>query len=208
MSEPKARAKRIQTVVPGILNWHVHDDRIDSRSDAHAIRRATTSVLIDPLPLSRERLDRLGAVEAICLTGSCHQRSAWRFRRILRVPVFAPKGADGLEEDPDETYRGGDVLPGGLEAIHAPGPTRVHFAFYLARGRGALFCADILMNDGRAVRFIDPDYQDEPKRARTTARAFLERRFSVLCFDHGAPVTRGAHASIRKALATPVSSSS
>ncbi len=206
MSEPRARAQRIQAVVPGILNWHVQDNRIQSRSDAHAITSRGSAVLIDPLPLTEGALKRLGSIEAICLTGSCHQRSAWRLRRVLGAPVHAPKGAEGLEEDPDRTYRKGDILPGGLEAIHAPGPTRVHFAFHLARGRGALFCADILINDGRTVRFIDPDYQDEPQRSRATARSFLTRRFSVLCFDHGPPVTRGALESIRKALSRPASS--
>src|SRR5213593_3184800 len=101
MSEPKSRARDIVTVAPGILNWHLKDERIGgARSDAHAVRRAGRTVLIDPLPLARSALERLGRVEAICLTGSCHQRSAWRHRKLFGAPVYAPKGAEGLEETP------------------------------------------------------------------------------------------------------------
>ena len=47
MSGPKSRAIRIDTVTPGILNWHVHDDRIKTRSDAFAVEQGGVSVLID-----------------------------------------------------------------------------------------------------------------------------------------------------------------
>src|SRR5213594_1419668 len=81
MSEPRNQARKIGTVVPGILHWGLHDDRIDFRSDAHAIKVAGQTVLIDPLPLVEGALKKLGTIEAICLTGSCHQRSAWRYRK-------------------------------------------------------------------------------------------------------------------------------
>ena len=136
MSEPKGRALMTKTVAPGILNWHLRDERIGgARSDSHAVKRAGKIVLIDPLPLSKSALAKLGNVEAICLTGSCHQRSAWRYRKLLGVKVYAPKGAMGLEEKPDVWYRKGQILPGGLKAVHAPGPTEVHYAFHRASGR-------------------------------------------------------------------------
>lgn len=200
MSEPRNRARQIETAAPGILHWTVLDDRIHFRSDAHAVKRAGRSVLVDPLPLTSGCLGKLGKVEAICLTGSCHQRSAWRYRKQFGVKVYAPKGALGLEEKPDVWYRGGERLPGGLVAVHAPGPTRVHYALHHERGRGALFCADILMNDGKAVRFVSDEYQDEPRRTRKTAREFLGLRFRVICFDHGAPITRNARDAVRRAL--------
>lgn len=200
MSEPKNRAKKIETVVPGILHWSVFDDRIHSETHAHAVVEGGKSVLIDPLPIEESALKDLGKVEAICLTGSCHQRSAWRHRKQFGVKVYAPKGAEGLEEKPDVEYGAGDALPGGLKAVHAPGPTEVHYAFHLERGGGALFCADILTHDGKKVGFVPSEYQDDPKRTRQTARRLIEMKFSTLLFDHGAPITREPQAAIRKAL--------
>ena len=82
MSEPQAQAKKITKIAPGILHWTLKDDRIDFRSDAFAVEEEGRLVLIDPLPLTRSALKRLENVQAICLTGSCHQRSAWRYRRL------------------------------------------------------------------------------------------------------------------------------
>lgn len=201
MSEPRTRARRVRTVEPGILHWTLIDNRIKVRSDAHAVVENGRSVLIDPLPLPDRLLGRLGEVTAICLTGAFHQRSAWRYRRRFDVPVFAPRGARKLEERPDRWYGPGDRLPGGLRALHAPGPTEAHYAFHLARGRGALFCSDSLMHFGSAVRFIPDKYQDDPARTRRSVQSYLRRRFATLCFNHGTPITRGAKAAIREAMA-------
>lgn len=202
MSEPKARASRIHRVAPGVLHWTLHDDRIDWRSDAYAVAGRAGLVLIDPLPLTDAALRRLGLVEAICLTGSCHQRSSWRYRRLLGAPVHAPRGAHGLEEKPDVAYAKGARLPGGLVAVHAPGPTQVHFAFHRRAGRGVLFCADVLTRDANGVRFVEGSYQDDPARTRDTAAKLLELRFGILCFDHGAPLTAGAKPAVRAAMAS------
>ncbi|MEE9217926.1 MAG: MBL fold metallo-hydrolase [Acidobacteriota bacterium] len=198
MSEPKGLARKIERVTPDILNWYVQDDRIDSRSDAYAVLHGGRSILIDPLPLAA--LGELGTVEAICLTGSCHQRSAWRYRKQFAVKVHAPEGAEGLEERPDAWYHAGERLPGELVAVHAPGPAQVHYAFHLEKGEGALFCADILYREGDKLGFVPDQYQDDPQRTRQTARRFLELRFGVLCFSHGTPLSGDPHGAIRALL--------
>ena len=202
MSEPRARASRLARVAPGLVHWTVRDDRIDARSDAYAVAGRRGAVLIDPLPLTDAALARIGPVEAICLTGSCHQRSSWRYRRRLGAPVYAPSGARGLEERPDVAYADRAPLPGGLVAVHAPGPARVHFALHSRTGRGALFCADVLTRDAAGVRFVDPEYQDDPELTRSTAGRLVRLRFAVLCFAHGAPLTTGAKPAMRAATAS------
>ena len=201
MSEPKARADRVTEVGPGILSWSVQDDRIDFRSDSYAILDRAGAVLIDPLPLVDRELDRLGSVRAICLTGSCHQRAAWRYRRRFGARVHAPAGAMGLEEGPDITYHAGYRLPGGLVALHAPGPTDAHYALLRPEGGGTLFCADVLIRRGDdRVGFVHDEFLDNPEQTRNSASHFLDLVFSTLCFAHGAPLTRGARDAIHKAL--------
>jgi len=200
MSEPKSRVKKIDTIVPGVLHWSLHDDRIDANSHAYAVQGGGKTVLIDPLPLEESALPALGKVEAICITDACHQRSAWRYRKQFGVKVYAPEGVEGLEEKPDIWYREGDTLPGGLKAIHAPGMTATHHAFHLERGGGALFCADLLTHEKGKIAFLPDQYQADPKRTRETVRKFLDLEFATLCFDHGDPITKEPHAAIRKAL--------
>lgn len=202
MSEPRRTAKRIQEVVPGLWWWSVRDDRIgDTESDAHAIAGNGGTVLIDPLPLAPRALRRLEPVAAICLTAACHQRSAWRYRKAFGVKVYAPQGSRAMDEEPDAYYRADEILPGGLQAIHTPGPEWAHFAFWRGQAPGVLFCPDLVMAvEGGELDFIPPEYHDDPEATRDSVRRLLDLPFSVLCLDHGAPVRDDPHAVLRRLL--------
>jgi len=147
-----------------------------------------------------EALEAQGQPVAICLTGSCHQRSAWRLRKRFGIKVYAPEGAEGLDEVPDVDYAEGVALPGGLVPVHAPGPTEVHYALHLDRDEGALFCADVLKQQGEGLGFVEASYQDAPARTRDSARRFLDLKFGVLCPAHGPAVTHRPKEAIRRAL--------
>jgi hypothetical protein len=201
MSEPKEIALSAEEVVPGVWHWAIHDDRIDYESDAHAIVEGDRVVLIDPLRLDDAALRRLGIVEAICLTAACHQRSAWRYRKEFGVKVYAPQGIRPMEEEPDVYYHGRDRLPGGLQTIHTPGPENVHYAFWLARDLGVLFCPDLLTHgQGQALQFVPAEYHDDPAATRQSVRRLLDFRFSTLCFNHGPPIMDNPHVALREIL--------
>lgn len=206
MTEPKAKARKLLEVGPGLWRWRVHDDRIGGdESDAWAVVVSGRSVLIDPLPLADsalEHLRELGEIEAIVLTASCHQRSSWRLRQATGAPVYAPQGAEGLEERPDHWYSGGDLLPGGLTPIHTPGPTEAMYALWLARPRSVIFLSDLLVNDGTgSLSFWADEYQDDPARTRASVRRLLDDLpVQMLCPAHGPPICTNARAAMRRAL--------
>jgi len=201
MPEPGGTATRVGEIVPDVYQFTLHDDRIDFQSDSFVILERGRAILLDPLPMREKDLEPLGPVEAICLTASCHERSAWRYRRLLKVPVYAPEGGVDFEETPDRWYRAGDQLLGGLLAVHAPGPTEAHYAFYLPRNEGVVFCADLLTNAGGVgLAFVPGEYQDEPARTRESVRQLLELRFEVLCPNHGDPVMRNVKEAIMQVL--------
>jgi len=139
MTEPRRRAKRKPKITEDILRFSVHDDRIDYESDCYAVRTARGTILIDPLPLREKDLKLLAPIQAILLTASCHQRSAWRYRKRFGVKVYAPHKAQNLEEKADIFYNPGRRLPGDLIAVHAPGPTDAHYAFLLQKITGCDF---------------------------------------------------------------------
>ncbi len=201
MSEPKTVAKKLDPVAPGVFRCHVLDDRIEAESDGYALTDGDRTVLIDPLPLSEATLKRLAQVEAIVLSASCHQRSSWRYRKLFRAKVYAPAGAENLVEKPDAAYRPGGRLPGGLRAVHAPGPTDAHFALLLDRAGGILFCGDLLMNlPRRGLAFVPGEYQDDPAATRRSVRKLLDLKFRILCFSHGSPLRSGARKAVRDLL--------
>jgi glyoxylase-like metal-dependent hydrolase (beta-lactamase superfamily II) len=203
MSEPKAVAERAEAVVPGVWRWFVSNERLGgAESTSHAVRAAVGAVLVDPVRLAGGALAGLGSVSVICLTAQCHQRSAWRYRRELGARVYAPAGSRPTEEEPDERYAAGDELPGGLRAIHTPGPEDAHFSFLLEREGGVLFCSDLLTHyEGRELDFVPLRYHDDSAQTRRTVEGFLDLPFAVLCLAHGSPIVDDPKAAIRALLA-------
>ena len=107
-----------------------------------------------------------------------------------------------MEEEPDERYRAGDTLPGGLRAVHTPGPEEVHFSFLLAGEPAVFFCSDLLTNyGGRGLDFVPLQFHDDPPRTRRTVEGLLDLDFDVLCLDHGSAIADDPKAEIRSLLA-------
>jgi hypothetical protein len=203
MSEPREVATAVEEVIPGLFHWHVSDDRIGGFiSAAHALRSGEGTVLIDPLPLVAEELAELGALSAIALTSGGHQRSAWRLRRELGAPVYAPALSRTLEEDPDVRYRDGDSLPGGLRAIFTPGAGTTQHTLLREGEPDIAFVSDLLVRErDRPLELISAEYAHDIAEARQSVEGLLALPFSVLCLAHGTPITDDPKAAIRAALA-------
>jgi glyoxylase-like metal-dependent hydrolase (beta-lactamase superfamily II) len=202
VSEPQAVAAVAEEFLPGVWHWSIVDERIGGFvSSSHAVRSDGGVVLVDPLPLAGDSEAPLGDVAAICLTTSVHQRSAWRLRRELSVPVWAPAAVREVDEEPDERYSEGNVVPGGMRAIFMPGPGTAQHGFLLDREGGVLFTSDLFVHPaGGGLRFVPGEYMHDPEQARRTAEGLLDLDFAVLCTGHGAPVTNDPKAAIRAAL--------
>jgi len=200
MSEPKTKATEVETIAPGVLRWRIHDERIDWHADAGAVTEGGRSVVIDPLPLEDAAMAALGKVEAVCLTAGGHQRAAWSFRKKFGAKVYAPEGAEGLDEKPDATFSGGETLPGGIRAIHAPSIHETGYALLAKQGGGTLFIGDIMMIEDDNLMFPPDKYVEDRTKPRKTARMLLDQNFQILFFSHGAPVTKDAKDKIRKLL--------
>ena len=193
VSEPKERASRITRVAPDIVRWSVHQSRIGGYpGESYAVQTRGGIVLIDPLPLedaALKKLTALGPVIAIALTIQSHQRASWRYARLFVVKVYAPRGAQGLDEKPDASYRAGAKLPGGLTAIALPGPAFSEHGFSWRSSAGrALFCSDLLTHAAGRLAFVSDEYMDAPDLARKSARRLLDLKIDLLCPGHGAPL--------------------
>jgi glyoxylase-like metal-dependent hydrolase (beta-lactamase superfamily II) len=203
MTEPREIAETTEEVAEGILHWRIADSRIGGAiASSHAVIADDACVLVDPVGLAEEAFAALPRPEAILLTASCHQRSAWRYRSELGTPVWLPVDARPADEKPDRRYLEGDLLPGGLRAIRTPGPEHAHYSFLLERDPGVLFCSDLLAStDAGELVFVPPEYHEDPTETRRSVEKLLSLPFSILCLDHGAPVTRDPKAKIRALLA-------
>ena len=202
MTEPLETAADIEPVVDGVYHWRVRNSSIGGAiSSSHAVTDGETAVLIDPVRLTDDALGKLPPPVAIVLTARCHQRSAWRYRSQFAAEVWLPDDATAGDEEPDRRFAEGDDLPGGLVAVRTPGPERPHYSFLLERKPGVLFCSDLISNDGgRELRFVPPEYHEDPAETRRSVERLLELPFGVLCLDHGVPVVDDPKAAIRRLL--------
>ena len=123
MSEPKAAASSVEELEDvDVVYWHIADERIGGFvGTAYGLRTDRGSCWSTRCPLEAPALERLGEVRAIVLTSGSHQRSAWRYRSELGVPVWAPALAQEIDEEPDERYGARRRPPGDLVALFTPG---------------------------------------------------------------------------------------
>ena len=201
MTEPREIADRLEEVADGVYHWRISNSNIGgSISSSHAVITGEGLVLVDPVRLAKEELERLPRPTAIALTAKCHQRASWRYRAEYGAEVWLPEDAPAAEQEPDHRYAEGDVLPGGLMALRTPGPEWPHYSFLLDRGPGVLFCSDLIGGDGRQLRFVPPQFHEDPGETRRSVRKLLDLPFAVLCLDHGAPMTDDPKAALRRLL--------
>lgn len=190
MAESKAVAERADEIVAGVWYWHVRDERIGGY---HGSSHAANGVLIDPHRLAPDAFAALGDIQAIVLTTSSHQRSAWRLRRELGVPVYLPAMAKEMDDEPDVRYGEGDKLPGGLEPIFTPGAGTTQHSLLLRDEQGVLFTPDLFVRAREGpLEFVPGEYMHDPDQARRTTERLLDYDFDVLCSAHGAPLVGGA----------------
>ena len=53
---------------------------------------------------------------------------------------------------------------------------------------------------GKEVEFVPAELHEDPAATRLSVQRLLDLRFSVLCFNHGAPITDDPHAALRAVL--------
>jgi glyoxylase-like metal-dependent hydrolase (beta-lactamase superfamily II) len=202
MTEPREIAERCERVADGLWHWRIRNSGIGgSISSSQALAAGADVVLIDPVRLAPDALAELPPPTAVCLTAKCHQRAAWRYQGEFGASVWAPEGTVPMDGEPDRRYRAGDRLPGGLLAVHTPGPEDLHFCFLLEDGGGVLFCSDLLRQQpGADLDFVPLQYHDDPAATRRSVEELLDLRFETLCLDHGPPVVDDPKAAIRALL--------
>lgn len=207
MTEPAEIAPVLEPVVDGVWHWRIHNAAIGGAiSASHALRVVDESgdagcVLVDPVRLDPHAEQQLPKpITAVVLTSHGHQRAAWRMRREHGAEVWAPRGSGGLEEAPDHEYGDGDALPGGLRAIHTPGPEQAHFSLHHEE-LDAVIVSDLVRRaeDGE-LEFVPPEYHEDPDATRDSTRRLAELGCGILLLDHGPPVTQGGSRQLERLL--------
>ena len=204
MGEPQTVASRVEQVADGVWQWTIADERIGGGpSNTQAVEDTPGEiVVVNPVRLAEEELDKLGHVVAILLTGAGHVRSAAHYRELTGAAIWAPVGIDLEGVDPDETYTDGNELPGGLKAIAVAGPRGHEHAFLLERGRGVLIFGDAMLNAAEmgGLCVLPEKYNPDVSKTRESCRKLLDHDFELVLFGHGEPLRENARERLKEVL--------
>jgi len=143
--------------------------------------------------------DHAGGLAALVALTGCEVLAHERESVYLRDGRSPRTGRGGTRHFPKVTvtseFRHGELLPGGLRAVHTPGHSPGHTAL-LHEETGVLFTGDVVMNV-HGVRYAPGFLCTDAERNRQSADHLGELDFEVAAFAHGPELRRDAKAAVR-----------
>jgi hypothetical protein len=196
----------MKQLLPNIWSWSWFSEEKQLDFNGHFLHVGEHRVLVDPPPMTADDLSfvRRRGMDYILLTNRDHERETERYRRELGCRVMVPEGdAPQMTVKADKTYQDGELLPGGIWAVHikdqkSPGEC----ALYVQQGQGTILVGDALIGKPPGSLCLLPaeKYADIGK-AREGLRRLLKYNFNALLVGDGAPILADAKPAVERALA-------
>jgi glyoxylase-like metal-dependent hydrolase (beta-lactamase superfamily II) len=167
--------------VAAVVLTHYHPDHVGA---AELIRAETGATVHVPAG------DAAGVRSGNVPMPSGMASNLWRPRMMRYAAHAIRSGASKVGRVPEfRTYEDGDVIAGGLRAVHTPGHTTGHCAL-LAEGAGVLFAGDALATlsllNGRTGPDLMP-FNEDPGQARESLSRLEHLAAGVVVVGHGDP---------------------
>jgi len=196
----------MKEVLPGIYQWSWFSQEKGYDFNGHLIVSGAERVMIDPPPMSSEDdawFQKVGPIDCIVLTNRDHVREAEAYRKSFKTIVLAPElDAPLMEIKTDRMFKDGDLLPGGMKAIHIPdGKSPGESALFINRGNGILILGDALIGKppGR-LGLMPPEKYKDPAKAREGIRVLLKYQFDSILVGDGRSILTGGRRAIEEFL--------
>jgi glyoxylase-like metal-dependent hydrolase (beta-lactamase superfamily II) len=196
----------MKEILTGIYQWSWFSEEKGYDFNGHLIMTERGRVLIDPPPLSPDDqtwVDRQGRLTCILLTNRDHVRESDYYRALFKTIILAPEpDAPMMEIHPDQTYKPGDRIPGGLQAIRIPdGKSPGETALLLNRGKGVLILGDALIGKpaGR-LGLMPPEKYKDAARAKEGLRVLLNYDFDAVLVGDGVSILKGGKKAVEEFL--------
>lgn len=196
----------MKEILPGIYQWSWFSQEKGYDFNGHLIVSGAERVMIDPPPMSSEDdawFQKVGPIDCIVLTNRDHVREAEAYRKSFKTIVLAPElDAPLMEIKTDRMFKDGDLLPGGMKAIHIPdGKSPGESALFINRGNGILILGDALIGKppGR-LGLMPPEKYKDPAKAREGIRVLLKYQFDSILVGDGRSILTGGRRAIEEFL--------
>ncbi len=196
----------MKQILPDIWQWSWFSEEKQLDFNGLFLMVGEHKILIDPPPMTAEAravVRRHEPVDYIIVTNRDHIREAAVYQAELRCQLWVPEAdASQMEVNPTKTYKDGELLPGGIWAIHlkdqkSPGES----SLFLERGRGLLIVGDALIGKpSGSVRMLPVDKYADVERAKEGLSRLLKYNFESLLVGDGASILVGGKQQVEQLL--------
>lgn len=196
-------------ILPDIWQWSWYSEEKHLDFNGLFLVVGEHKILVDPPPMTAEArtvVRRHEPIDYIVITNRDHLREAAVYQRELNCELLVPEAdASHMEVRPTKTYKDGELLPGGMWAIHlkdqkSPGES----ALFIDRGRGVLIVGDALIGKPPgSVRLLPAEKYIDVQKAQNGLRRLLKYNFNSLLVGDGASLLVGAKQQVEQLLSVP-----
>jgi glyoxylase-like metal-dependent hydrolase (beta-lactamase superfamily II) len=193
-------------ILPDIWQWSWFSDEKQLDFNGLFLVIGEHKILVDPPPMTgeaRQVIRRHDPIDYIIVTNRDHIRETAVYQAELKCQLRVPE-ADAAQMDvkPTATYKDGELLPGGIWAIHlkdqkSPGES----ALFIERGRGVLIVGDALIGKpAGSVRLLPSEKYADIQKAKEGLRRLLKYNFDSLLVGDGASILVGGKQQVEQLL--------
>ncbi|OQW34454.1 MAG: hypothetical protein A4E19_18530 [Nitrospira sp. SG-bin1] len=196
----------MKQILPGIWQWSWFSEEKQLDFNGLFLVIGDHTILVDPPPMTGEAraiVRRHEPIDYITLTNRDHVREAAAYQAELRCQLWVPEAdASQMDVKPTKTYKDGELLPGGIWAIHlkdqkSPGES----ALFIERGQGVLIVGDALIGKPPgSVRLLPAEKYMDISKAKEELRRLLQYKFESLLVGDGASILVGGKQHVEQIL--------
>ena len=197
----------MRQLLPGIWQWSWFSEEKQLDFNGLLLNIGEHKILIDPPPLTVEASAFIrcqGQLDYIIVTNRDHAREAASCQANFHCQLQVPEAdAPQMELKPTKTFKDGELLPGGIWAIHlkdqkSPGES----ALFIQQGKGILIVGDALIGKpvGSLSMLPAEKYADQGKAKERLCR-LLKYNFDSILVGDGASILTGAKQAVERTLA-------
>ena len=181
----------LKPILPNVWQWSWFSEEKQLDFNGHLFTVGEHRILVDPPPLTidqKAHLKRIGKIDYIAITNRDHVREAVDLQRECGCQLYVPElDAPQMDVKPTRTYKDGELLPGGIWAVHlkdqkSPGEC----ALFLQQSKGVMIVGDALIGrPAGTVSMLPADKFADVARAKEGLRRLLKYQFEVLLVGDG-----------------------
>lgn len=187
----------MKQILPDIWQWSWFSDEKQLDFNGLFLVIGEHKILVDPPTMTAEAravVRRYEPIDYIILTNRDHLREAATYQEEFRCQLRVPEAdAAQMTVRPTKTYKDGELLPGGMWAIHlkdqkSPGES----ALFIERGQGVLIVGDALIGKpSGSVRMLPAEKYADIQKAKDALSRLLKYNFESLLVGDGASILIG-----------------